>query len=312
MAKNTKLNFESLDLGDLNRPASPGTKDSQFKRVTLAELYEDPDNPRTEFNEEFIRNLAEDIAEAGLLQPIVVRPKDTRGHKIVHGANRYRALKILEKEGRLPSNWVVYEHPNADLDIFAQISENEMRVNLSPMDLAIALSKVITAGTTRSEVARRLQWSGARVTELMSLLELPPALLALYQEHRCRNPQVLYALLSLYKSFPDRVTSVVSTMPEISRTDLAIIERATQGHAPASGTGGATAASTNVSTKGKPQAPVSKDINVVKLEERITQSIGARTRVQYSDKTKFGTLHIRFTSLEELDGLLERMKIPKE
>jgi hypothetical protein len=96
-------------------------------RVDL--LYEDTDNPRTEFSEADLEELAEDIRQHGILQPIVVHPVDALGRYQIHfGAKRWRAALLAELK-RVPV--VVRDAP---ADPYTQVAENQKRRSLTPLD----------------------------------------------------------------------------------------------------------------------------------------------------------------------------------
>jgi ParB family transcriptional regulator, chromosome partitioning protein len=113
-------------------PTAPRTS-SQGKPLMLAValLCEDPNNPRTEFPEGEMNELAEDIRQHGVLQPIVVHPADAAGRYRIHfGAKRWRAA---QRAGLAEVPVVVRD---AVTDPYAQVAENQKRHGLTPLDLA--------------------------------------------------------------------------------------------------------------------------------------------------------------------------------
>ena len=100
-----------------------------FVAVTL--LHEDANNPRTEFPELALEELAADIQQRGILQPLVVHPADGDGHHAIHfGAKRLRAA-IRAGLHEVPV--VVRDMP---VDRYAQVAENQKRHGLTPVEIA--------------------------------------------------------------------------------------------------------------------------------------------------------------------------------
>jgi ParB family chromosome partitioning protein len=97
--------------------------------VPLDRLCEDPKNPRTEFPGAELDELADDIRERGILEPIVVHPADAQGRYQVHfGAKRLRAARWA---GLLEVPVVVRDAP---ADPYAQVAENQKRHGLTPLN----------------------------------------------------------------------------------------------------------------------------------------------------------------------------------
>ena len=290
--------------------------------VALAEVYEDPANPRTEFDATELEELADDIAQNGILQPIVVWPRDQRGYKIRYGAKRRRAAEIACAVTGVKTAPVIIN--DLHLDDYAQVSENLKRSGLTPMDMARFIERKVAVGDSQSTIAKRLGLSKGRITEFLALLGLPAPLRLVYDEGRCVNPQVLYLLASVYRRFPDSVTTWLDAQPEITRARVTALDQHLQTRCVppeeqplqvmpdgrivppeerfASG----------LKVAGRTSAPKQVDADVAALERRMTDALGARSAVQYNQNTGAGTIRIRFTSLDELDGLLERFRIPKE
>jgi ParB family chromosome partitioning protein len=159
--------------------------------VSVQCLEEDPRNPRTEFPEEEIAELAQDIALRGILQPIVVhRLTDDEGrYRILFGAKRLRAAK----QAGLESVPVVIG--SEAYDAYAQVAENQKRHGLTAIDLARFMRSRVDAGDSNAEIARRMGIDQTSVTHHLALLDLPPELDEV-QGGRCTSPRTLYELRS--------------------------------------------------------------------------------------------------------------------
>lgn len=216
-----KSKGEQLDLLDSEpavevraKPATvrPSPPAGQPLFVATSALDEDPRNPRTELPEDELAELAEDIRQRGILQPIVVQPADVAGRYRIHfGARRWRAAKLAGLD-QVP---VVVRAASAAP--YAQVAENQKRHGLTPPDLARFFRGRIAAGESNSEVARRLGMNLTTVAHHLALLELPPVLDDAMKSGRCTSPRTLHELGKLHDQIPEQVQSLLASGAEITR-----------------------------------------------------------------------------------------------
>ena len=110
---------------------------------------EDKDQPRYQFNQEALEELANSIKEIGLLSPIKVRKSDNGRYKIIYGNRRYKAATMV---GLVEIPCIISEATN-ELDIyFEQIAENLTREDFSPIEEAEAFHKLMNDGKFRSSI----------------------------------------------------------------------------------------------------------------------------------------------------------------
>lgn len=198
------------------RSPKPSTKDEvgagRALLVPLDRLLEDPDNPRTEFPEPEIDELADSIRQHGILQPLVVAPGDANGcHRIHHGAKRCRAAR---RAGIAEVPVIVREAPT---DAYAQAAENQKRHGLTPMDLARLIRKKSDAGDSNATIAKLLGIDQTTIAHHLALLDLPPELNDAMQAGRCTSPRTLYELKKLHYEQPERVRALLEGADEITR-----------------------------------------------------------------------------------------------
>ncbi|WP_372053263.1 ParB/RepB/Spo0J family partition protein (plasmid) [Tistrella mobilis] len=152
------------------------TENSRFKHtfeVAIDKISPDPDQPRKHIDDEAIAELARTMEEHGQLQPILVRrdPADRRHYIIVAGERRYRAARL--------NGWptlLAIEH-DADPEIAALI-ENLQRVDLSPVDEARGLARLIEGrGWSQAEAAGVLGKAKSEISGVLRILTLPDDLL---------------------------------------------------------------------------------------------------------------------------------------
>jgi ParB family transcriptional regulator, chromosome partitioning protein len=181
-------------------------------RVPLDCLSEDPNNPRTEFPQAEIEELADSIRQHGILQPLVVGPADATGHRrIHHGAKRCRAAKLA---GLSEVPVVVSDAP---ADPYARAAENQKRHGLTPMDLARLIRRQAVAGDSNATIAKCLGIDQTTSAHHLALLDLPPELNDVMQAGRCTSPRTLYELKKLHHEQPERVRALLGGEGEITR-----------------------------------------------------------------------------------------------
>ncbi len=137
--------------------------------VDMAKLRPNPDQPRKTFDDESLQGLADSIAQHGLLQPVAVAkdPENEEGYIIVAGERRFRAYERLQRE-TIPAVMT-----SGNLDEIALI-ENVQRENLSPLEEAEALSKMMERhGYTQEELGKIIGKARNTVNELLKLTSLP-------------------------------------------------------------------------------------------------------------------------------------------
>ncbi len=202
-----------------SRPtATPSSNDGRPLILTVSLLYEDAHNPRTEFPEESIAELAEDIQQRGVLQPLVVHPADGDGRHQVHfGAKRLRAAI---RAGLREVPVVVRELPT---DRYAQVAENQKRHGLTPLELARFICAQVDAGDSNATIARQLGMNLTAVAHHLSLLDLPPLLDDALKSGRCTSPRTLHELTKLHADRPDQVHALLAGNADITRASVAAI-----------------------------------------------------------------------------------------
>jgi ParB family chromosome partitioning protein len=144
---------------------------SGVNEIDIGKIIPNPYQPRKEFSEESIEELANSIKKHGLLQPIVViKDKNEDRYILVAGERRLRASKKLGKE---KIKAIVTDYTLEDLREYALI-ENIQREDLNPIEVALSLYELIKKhGYTHEELAKKLGKSRAYVTNMLRVLNLP-------------------------------------------------------------------------------------------------------------------------------------------
>jgi ParB family chromosome partitioning protein len=246
--------------------------------------------PRTDMRQDTLEELANSIRAQGVVQPIVARPlnkggKQTR-YEIVAGERRWRAAQLAGLQ-EIPA--VVKDVPD-DAAIAMALIENIQRENLNPLEEARALDRLIREfDITHQEAADAVGRSRASVSNLLRLLDLSDKVKPLL-EHREIEMGHARALLGIDNKAQqhDAARQVVKKGLSVRQTEQLVRQMMSKDGA-------------------RKKAPEPKDRDIMRLEQEMTDKIGAKVRIDHSKKGK-GKLVIAYNSLDELDGILKHIK----
>ncbi len=266
--------------------ATKSRAEEELAQLPVAALRPGKYQPRTRMDEGSLAELADSIRSRGVIQPIVVRPVGDSQYEILAGERRWRAARIAGLE-RIPA--VIREVPD-EAALGIGLIENIQREDLNPIEEASGLKRLVDEfKLTHEEVARAIGRSRVGVTNLLRLLELAPAVQAMVQEGRMDMGHAR-ALLGLSKA------RQVELAHEIAERGLSVRETERLVH------------DAHVAPKaGTPASPAKLDADTRRLQEELCEALGAVVRVKPRQGGK-GSIVIDYTSLDELEGLLGRLK----
>jgi ParB family chromosome partitioning protein len=209
------LPLDHLDLLDALTAAPTGGQ----LTLQIADIDEDPSQPRKEFDDEPLRQLADSIALRGVLQAISVRrhPEQPGRWMLNFGARRLRASKLAGRED-IPAT------VNETATTYDQVIENEQREGLKPLELALFVRSRLALGETQAEIARQLGKSPTLITMVCAMIDPPDWLMSAYRSGRCRGIAELYELRRLNEREPERVAEVISQGGPITRATVKAIK----------------------------------------------------------------------------------------
>ena len=203
----------ALSLDDLNLLPSTGAGESGTPmRIALDAIDEDTDQPRQEFDDQSLAELAETIKDRGVRQPVSVRPHPMQpGRWILNfGARRLRASRLAEMDD-IPA---FVDHTANSVD---QFIENEQRKGLTPLEIALFVQRSLNRGQSQADIARAICKSRQYVTLATALIDPPDWLMAAYREGRCRGLTELSELRKLATEHPQYVEAWVPDRGAITR-----------------------------------------------------------------------------------------------
>ena len=138
--------------------------------LRLTEIEPNRNQPRKEFDEHALSELADSIREHGIIQPLLVRPLETGGYQLVAGERRWRAARMI---GLTEVPVVIKEMTETEVMELALI-ENLQRQDLNPLEEAAGYRELMTTyGLTQDQVAKRVGKSRSAVANCLRLLTVP-------------------------------------------------------------------------------------------------------------------------------------------
>lgn len=209
----------ALDLSALEEkpiPTAEAAPAGKPMEIALADIEEDPNQPRTEFSEASMKEMTASIKERGVRQPVSVRPHPTKQGKwmLNFGARRFRGSQAAGKT-------TIPAFVDDTSDEFDQVIENEQRDNLKPMELALFIQRKLDEGMKKAEVARKLGKDAALITQHLALIAAPDCIEEIYRTGRCTSPKTLYELRALHDKFPEDVEKWCDNAEEVTRKGVA-------------------------------------------------------------------------------------------
>ena len=237
--------------------------------------------PRREFDEEALQTLASSIKAQGVLQPVVARPLADDRYEILSGERRWRAAQMVGLD-HVP---VVIKDVSDEAAIAIGLIENIQREDLNPVEEGLGLKRLQDEfGLSQDQVAEAVGRSRSAVANLLRLLNLESEVLAMLErsELDAGHAKVLLAL-----SGGDQVRAARN----VCKRQLSVRQ-------------------TEVLVRGwgaKPAPDTPADPNISRLETDLSGWLGAKVRIQHQQNGK-GRLEIHYTSLDELDGVLGKIR----
>lgn len=154
-----------IDTGEVHTEGS-----SNLNEVEISQIEPNPNQPRREFDQDALQELANSIKELGIIQPITLRQVDGGKYQIIAGERRWRASQLAGLT-KIPAYVVTVEDESA---MEMALVENIQREDLNAIEIALAYQHLAeTTGMTQTKISERVGKSRAAVTNYMRLLKLP-------------------------------------------------------------------------------------------------------------------------------------------
>ena len=271
-------------------PKLEATAQDTLRTLPVAALSPGKYQPRRNMDDAKLAELSESIKAQGVIQPIVVRATGRDAYEIIAGERRWRASQLAGLDN-IP---VVVREVDDRTVVAMALIENIQREDLNPLEEAQALQRLIDEfDLTHAEAADAVGRSRAAVSNLLRLLELPPAIRALVEARRLEMGHAR-ALLTLSPEMASKLASDAAEHGWSVREVEHRVQQLASGKVP-----GAPAKKT--AGKAAPHA------DIATLERELGETLGTRVVVQHG-RGNSGRLVIHYSGLDTLDGVLERLR----
>ncbi len=255
--------------------------------IKISEIEVNPFQPRTDFDELALGELADSIKLQGLIQPITVRRVNAHSYQLISGERRFRASKIAGLT-QIPA---YVRSANDQQMLEMALIENIQRENLNAIEVALSFQRMIDeCHLKQEELGERVSKNRSTVTNYLRLLKLPPAIQA-----AIRDSQITMGHAKALISIEDP-TKQLFIHQHIIRDGLSVrkaeeLARETQ-RAP-------------VKKEGKQPEPISFQIQ--KIQDDLASKFSTRVKLKIGGQGR-GTIEIPFLSEDDLTRILEIME----
>ena len=278
MNKDNKL---GMGLGALLSKTTDNNNDNKgLQKINISQIQPNPKQPRKNFKDDDLNELATSIKNQGLIQPVVVRELNNNQFEIVAGERRWRASQIA---GLHEIDCVIKNYKETDV-LESALIENIQREDLNVIEEANAYKGLIQIkNITNEKLGKLVGKSPSHVSNILRLLELDNQI----------QEMVINGSLSMgHARALIGVPDAVNKANEIIKKNLSVrdVEKITSQF-----------------KKTKKQTDI-KDPNIADLEKELSDKIGLKTAIQFNENGSSGSLTLYYSDLNQLDEIMKRLK----
>ncbi|MEW9854734.1 ParB/RepB/Spo0J family partition protein [Novosphingobium sp. M1R2S20] len=255
--------------------------------LPVAAVEPHPEQPRRHFDEAALEELAASIAQRGVIQPVIVRALPTGRYQLVAGERRWRAAQKAQLH-EIPA--LVRELSERDVMALALI-ENLQREDLNPIEEARAYHRLTEGeGLTQAEIARMVDKSRSHVANLQRLLALPESVIELVERGELSMGHAR-ALIGCddAEDIGRRAAAEQMSVRDVEK----LVRRKVKGD-PAP-------------RKPRTARNAADDADIAAVQGHLEEVLGLPVRIQADADPKSGTVTIRYTTLDQLDLVCQRL-----
>lgn len=282
--ENTAINKNKTSGSSVKTAKAEKTEEQKEITVKISKIEPNRDQPRKDFNEEQLQELADSIKKYGVLQPLLVQKKES-GFEIVAGERRWRAAKLA---GLKEVPVVIREYsPQQAMEI--ALIENVQREDLNPIEEALAYQRLMQEFQLKQEeIAERVSKNRSTITNSMRLLNLTPEVRQMLVENRITSGHAR-ALLGVEDP---KLQLELAQKIEQNRLSVREVEKAVK--------------LLGKEKKEKKKKPNDEALELIfrDLEERMKTAMGTKVNISRKDKNK-GRIEIEYYSESELERIVE-------
>ena len=278
-------------LGEAARPA-PTTEGAEsrggVREIDIARIRPNPNQPRVQFDEAALAELADSIRERGVLQPILLKP-DGEDYLIVAGERRWRAAQ----KARLHSIPAIVREIDDSTTAELALIENIQRQDLNPLEEAEGYRQLIQAhGHTQDDIGRLVHKSRSHVANLLRLLDLPEFV----------RQSLLQGDISMGHA---RAVATADDPEELTREIIARGLSVRQAEERARREKRRPGPGADIGRASARNAAKAFDADLDALERQLGDILGLK--VQVTHKGQGGTVTLHYSSLDQLDMICQRL-----
>jgi ParB family chromosome partitioning protein len=282
-------------MADVTAQDERATESAQQRRpdllVPIEKIFPNPDQPRRSFGAEQLQDLAASIREKGVIQPLIVRRRAAENgtFEIVAGERRWRAAQIAQLH-ELP----VLVRDFNDIEVLEiAIIENIQRADLNPLEEALGYKQLMEKfGHTQDKLSEVLGKSRSYIANLVRLLQLPDEVQGYLRDGQLSAG---HARALITAQDPAGLARKVIQLGLSVRETERLAKKAASDDA-SSGT-----------AQPKQRRVVEKDADTRALEGDLSANLGMKVSIQHDNGQESGLISIRYTSLDELDDLCQKL-----
>jgi ParB family chromosome partitioning protein len=271
-------------MADVNPEPKPrsGDRSSADILIPIEKLFANPNQPRRTFVQADLEDLTASIKEKGILQPLIVRPRDGGTYEIVAGERRWRAAQKAQLH-EIPA--LVRNFDDVEV-LEVAIIENIQRADLNAIEEAAGYRQLMdNFGHTQEKLAEALGKSRSHIANLMRLLTLPEDVRRLLQDGKLTAGHARALITADNPS--DLAKEIVRGGLSVRATESLVKRQVKCDNAPAKA----------------PKKVQAKDADTRALEGDLAANIGMKVSLTHTSGSESGVMTIRYQSLDELDTL---------
>ena len=264
----------------LSTPIKNNTNYNGIQKINISQILPNPLQPRKNFKDDELKELSSSIKNQGLIQPIIVKRTNNNQFQIIAGERRWRACQL---NGMHEVDCVIKNLDDTNV-LEAALIENIQREDLNVIEEANAYKGLIEIKSINNEkLAKLIGKSSSHISNILRLLELDKKI-----QEMVINGDLSMGHARALIGVPDAINKA----NEIIEKKLSVrqVEKITS------------------EFKKNKTKKISKDPNIIDLEQELSDKIGLRTSIQFNESGSSGSLTLYYSDLNQLDDLMKRLK----
>ena len=267
--------------------SNPG---SRISEVPIDQVTANPHQPRRQFDETSLNELANSLRTTGMIQPVVARSIEGGRIELIAGERRWRAAKIAG----LTTLPVILRKVEPIMQAQMALVENLQRQDLNPIERATAYKTLLNnLGLTHGELADRLGEDRSVIGHHVRLLELPPDVQKTIAEGRlsASHAKILVGIADPAEQ------SRLATLTISQGLNLKNLERL---------------AALPIATQATPDVAKAPSAHLLDLEKSLSRQLGMKVQIKSAKKKGRGRLVLHFANLDQFDDLMAKLGLASE